>query len=193
MPVPVIGDTNATRADATATFRTQITDPVNAISKWHATNNPAGANVPLGGLSSASPALLSAVLLNTNVVTNSPTTAEFTFSTLSTSALGTLFQNAAIVLSRARNVRLVKYYSDTNSGTNNIFFDQTAVSHLNSAYQLSSTGVTTPTGTVSASAFNTFVSQLQTAVTNHRNATLTFTEQWCHSSCHSSHSSRGRR
>lgn len=193
MTVPVTGNTNITRADATATFKTQITDPVNALPKWHAGSNPGGANVPLGGLSSASPALLNTVVLNTTTVSLSPIASEVALGNVSAGALGSLLQTTAIVLSRARNVRLQKYYNNTVGAGNYIFYDQTNIAHLSPAYQLGATGVPNPSGNLSASAFNTFVTQLQTAVTNHRNSTILFVEQWCHSSCHSSHSSRGRR
>lgn len=193
MTVPVSGNTNVVRSDAADTFRVQITNPVNAIPKWHSSNNPAGGNAPNGSFSSASPALLSSVLLPGDIVTTSPVGGELALGNVSASATGALLQNTAIVLSRARSVRLIKYYNNSLAGVNSVFFDQTAISHLNSAYQLGATGVPNPSGTLSAGAFNSFVAQLEIAVTNHRNAQLIFTEQWCHSSCHSSHASRGRR
>lgn len=194
MTVPVSANTPITRAEFTETFRSQVTDPVNAIPKWHASSNPAGGNVPSGSFSSASPVLLSSVLLNGPTITSSPVASELAgFTAVSASLAASHLQNTAIILSRARQVRLVKYYNDTVTYGNYVFFDQTAVSHLNSSYQLTTTGISNPSGTLSATGFNLFVTQLQNAVTAARNNTLTFTEQWCHTSCHANHSSRGRR
>lgn len=187
-------NTDLTRNDVASAFKTQITDVVNALSKWHSGSNPGGANAPLSGsVSSYSPAPLTSSLLASTTVTTSPTAAELVVGDASLAAVNTLLRNTAIVCSRARMVRLMKYYNNTNAGTNSLLYDQTNLAHLNSTYQLSSLAPTLAAGDASASAFDTFITNLQTAVTNHRNTTLTFTEQWCHSSCHSSHSSRGRR
>lgn len=284
MTVPVSGSTDITRADVAATFKTQITDVVNAISKWRAESNPGGANlylivqdlthsfVPVEGtqtvtvanpilainsiqaltsdgvsefltidatgisilgnqvtftltfnppyttfvgngtisykrvttsavagtpiIESTTPAPLTGALLAGNTVSSSPVAGDIAFGNLSLGAVATLLQNTAIVLSRARLVRLIKQYRSTLGGYVPMVtaYDTTNHAHLTAAYQLSSTGVTSPSvGDVDASVFNTFVTNLQSAVTSHRNTLVTFTETWCHSSCHSSHSSRSRR
>jgi hypothetical protein len=99
-------------------------------------------------------------------------------------------------LSKCRNTQLRKFYLDNNSPTpapGDLLYNVTNPAHLVPIYGLSTTGVTNPSGNLSASGFNTFVTQLQTAVTNHRNTVVTFDEYWCHNSCHSNHSSRSRR
>lgn len=295
MTIPVSQNTNVTRADVAGTFKTQITDVVNAISKWRTESNPAGTNTyvtlvttnhsytPVDGFQTVTvtypilnlisvtarayvyqdfgesgtyttqdiqptgisvsgsqvsftftlgpgeyfipggphtirynrvstsstagapiidpanpptPAALSSALLAGNTVTSSPAASDLTLGNISLSAVQTLLENTARVLSRARRVRLIKRYRATLSGYTPLTtaYDETEVAHLSSAYQLASTGVTPlASGNLDASNFNTFVDQLEAAVTAHRNSTLTFTETWCHSSCHSNHSSRGRR
>lgn len=63
--------------------------------------------------------------------------------------------------------------------------------HLTSTYQ------TTPTvslsGNITATGLDAVVNTVNAAIAAHRNTTVNFTETWCHSSCHSNHSSRGRR
>lgn len=51
----------------------------------------------------------------------------------------------------------------------------------------------TLSGDVTAAGLNTLVDNFSDAVAAHRDTVVPFYEIWCHSSCHSSHSSRGRR
>lgn len=204
MTVPVSGLTNIIRSEVTDTFNSQVTDVVNAISKWStSTTAQNAAPAPLPGIpggwtqtntvSSYSPASLnSEMLAGSTVYPAASVIAGLPLGNASYTVLGNLLINTSLVLSRCRNVNLKKYYQDDNS-SNLLLFNVTNPAHMASLYQSSSLGVGFGGGDIDASSFNTFVSQLSAAVTAHRNTTLFFTEQWCHTSCHSSHSSRGRR
>lgn len=183
-------------------FTLSLTPPDTFIGpteiSYYQTDTSGTAGTPI--VQSTTPSPLSSNLLAGNTVTTSPTAAEIALGNLDLSNLATLLQNAAIVCSRARSVRLRKYYNATyiagspTPPASTLVYDVTNVAHLSSAWQLGSTGVANPAaGDVDASAFNSFISQLETAVTTHRNTVVNFTEQWCHSSCHTNHSSRNRR
>lgn len=51
----------------------------------------------------------------------------------------------------------------------------------------------TLTGNISAGGLNALVGNFNDAVAAHRDTVIPFYEIWCHSNCHSNHSSRGRR
>lgn len=205
MTVPVTGSTNAVVLDATNTFNTQITDVVNAIVKWTNTSGayavipsplptrPSGwtqTNTVTGYTpTSLNPQLLPGQMVASSAAIN---VSIATTANLSVSVLSTLLINSAKALSRCRLVNFKQYYQDDNT-SNQLLTNVTDEAHMQAAYQLGSIAATLAGGDVDASLFNTFIGQLSTAVTNHRNTTLFFSEQWCHTSCHSSHSSRSRR
>ena len=99
------------------------------------------------------------------------------------------FKTYSEALSRIRKCRLIRHYN--NNGTDEIQYDQTEVTSTGrSDFQASMSGVSS-TGissgeTITASAIDTFVGNLSTAIDANRNSTLTFNEYYCHSSCHGS-------
>ena len=196
MTVPASPTAPIGRADAATQFRQQITSIVNTLAVWYAESHPGGAD-PIGGktLQSATPSTLAAALRNGQIATNGPLTSSMPTGNVSVATLTAVLTDTAQMLSRVRRTRLVKYYSNTEVGTNAAVWDQTQYAHLSAAYQISSTGVTPPTpGTdATAASYNQFVNNLQAAIAAHRETAVLFTEQWCHTNCHTNHSSRGRR
>lgn len=204
MTIPVSGGTNVIRSEATDTFNSQVTDVVNAISKWASdTSGQLAVPAPLPGIpggwtqtntpSSYSPSALTPLMLpGQQVASSAAVSAGLTPGPASYTVLLNLLTNTSLTLSRCRLVNLKKYYQDDNS-SNLLLFNVTNPAHMISLYQSSSLGVGFASGDIDASLFNSWVSNLSAAITAHRNTTLFFTEQWCHTSCHSSHSSRGRR
>lgn len=195
MTIPVTANTDTSRADVTGQFRQQITNPVNTLVVWHSGSHPGGVPPVAGAtLSSSTPGPLGSNLnFGTSIFPTFPATTDLPLGAISVSTLGTLMRNAAVLMSRAREVTLIRQY--TTGATPNVVSTQTAIAHMNATWQLGSTAsvINPPAGNVSASAYATFINSLQTLVTNHRNTTVTFTETWCHSNCHSNHSSRNRR
>jgi hypothetical protein len=185
-------NTDITAASAVSNFQTLIRDPVNNISgKWTSSSHPGG--VAITGyptLSSATPSTLASALLAGDQITTAPIASSIPAGDLNLATFRNILLNAASVLGQCRYATLNKYYG---SGASWIFYNtQSNYAHLNSSYALA---ISTPytSGDVSASVLDNYVLTLQTAVTNWRNTTVTFAEYWCHSNCHSNHSSRGRR
>lgn len=131
-------------------------------------------------------------------VTNSPQTTDLPSADIVASTLETALRNATVELSNVRAFTLKKYYTTTSGTTEYATFSATG--NLTDAYRLAYGS--TPAGAgyniaaaqnVSASNLDSYVTALNNALTAHRGSTVTFNEYWCHSSCHSSHSSRTRR
>ena len=97
------------------------------------------------------------------------------------------FRSYATLLSRIRNVRLLKWYQNGGDPRSSLTFDSTQLANLNSNYQvvLSGTGSNPVTDNIiTASGLDTFVGQLSTAINNNRTNTITIEEFYCHSNCH---------
>lgn len=97
------------------------------------------------------------------------------------------FRSYATLLSRIRNVRLLKWYQNQGDPRSSLTFDSTQLANLNSNYQvdLSGTGSNPVTDNIiTASGLDTFVGQLSTAINNNRTNTITIEEFYCHSNCH---------
>lgn len=131
-------------------------------------------------------------------VTNSPQTTDLPAANIVASSLETALRNATVELSNVRTFTLKKYYTTTSGTTEYATFSATG--NLTDAYRLAYGS--TPAGAgysiaagqnVSASNLDSYVAALGAALTVHRGSTVAFNEYWCHSSCHSSHSSRTRR
>lgn len=131
-------------------------------------------------------------------VTNSPQTTDLPAANIVASSLETALRNATVELSNVRAFTLKKYYTTTSGTTEYATFSATG--NLTDAYRLAygstpaASGYSIGSGqNVSASNLDSYVTALNAALTAHRGSTVTFNEYWCHSSCHSSHSSRTRR
>jgi hypothetical protein len=195
--MPRTAGTDITRAGIVDDFYNAITLPVNSAAKWHSGSNPGGviqSGIVAGStVTNYTPSSLQSNLLSGTTVSTSPTAGELAVGDASLGAVNTLLRNTAQVLSRSRNVRLMKYYG-TSYGVATLAYDATNLAHMSSSWQIAIGSVPSlGGGEVTASAFNTFITNLTNTVTAHRNTTLTFTELWCHSNCHSNHSSRSRR
>ena len=97
------------------------------------------------------------------------------------------FRSYATLLSRIRNVRLLKWYQNQGDPRSSLTYDSTQLANLNSNYQvdLSGTGSNPVTDNIiTASGLDTFVGQLSTAINNNRTNTITVEEFYCHSNCH---------
>ena len=148
-------------------------DGYNAGIVWHAGNNPfQNTAIPLaGGTSSGYPQTLAADISDTNV----------TASTITTN-----FRAYAVLLSRIRKVRLLKWYQIQGDVRAQVNSDQTNITSLNSDYQASMTGGPASGNIVDASDLDDFVDALSTAINASRLSTVTIEEFYCHSNCHGS-------
>jgi len=194
-------------------FKQQITDVVNALTKTTSVSangtalgqKPFGSGAPISGsLSSTNyggTPPLSAPLVAPGTVTNSPQASDIAGANIAAATLITLFQNTAVLLSRVRRYSMVKTYLSPAPVIQLSLTEPGRYGYLTTTYQ-ANPATTTPaittslaalTGDISAATLNTVIDNVDTAITNHRNTTVAFTETWCHSSCHSSHSSRNRR
>lgn len=182
-----------TTASAVSNFQNLITIPVNGIAgKWTSTNHPGGIAVPgYPTLSNSVPTPIASALLAGDTMTGAPVAGTLGSGNISLAVLTSVFVSAASTLSQARNATLNKFYQV--GVTQNLYSSVTNVAHLTTTYAKTTGWPTLSTGDIDSTAFDVYVSALQTAVSDWRNATVTFTEYWCHSNCHASHSSRGRR
>jgi hypothetical protein len=191
-------DTPVDGSGILAQFQSQVTDFVNAQSKWNlsGTNNFLG-NFPLGGYALYSTNFGgSAPLKAGETISNAPDSTSLPNVKVLASEVETALRNAVVVLSNAREFHLRKYYY--NSVWTPVLWADFGVQlgHLTDTYRLAlgsvSTGLATETP-VDASDLDGYVTTLDGELTSHRTNTLDFNEYWCHSACHSSHSSRNRR
>lgn len=171
------------RSDVISYFQSQITNPINGTGKWATDNDPSADASSYSG----SGRLLYQMGAG-QVLTYGPA-GEIPAGAVSVSTLSYVLKNAATVLSRARMVRLIK----TSYPYSSYWYDSTTLAHMSSAYQTGMGTADLVGGNVSWSQVVAFINSLQGEVTAWRNNTLTFVEYYCHSSCHSNHSSRGRR
>jgi hypothetical protein len=191
-------NTNATRASVVAQFQAIITQPINATSKWSTGANPgstAGGAIGVAGTPGNGfvPDALINIVQPGDVVYAGPYNTDIAAGNASVSNTQLVLQNAAIALSASRLVRLLKISYPYTS----YFYDATAPTHLNASYQMASapTVPAAPDGTytLSASTLDAYINTLLTAIQINYNSVVTLTEYYCHSSCHTNHTSRGRR
>ena len=188
----IASNNSIVKSEITTKFRTEITDIINATGKWHATSWPSGAPSSGGTRGSVTPGVLGDNLLPGETVTTAPLDTDIPFGDISLSQFILQLRTAASILSRCRNVRLIKMYQ--TGSTNATEYDVTAPAHMSSAWEKAAgTFSSIPGGDVSASAVLTFINTLNAEISAHRNSVVTFTENWCHSNCHNNHSSRNRR
>lgn len=203
--------TDVSKASAISLIQTIMVQPVNALGKWATDNDPTGT-----AITEAIPHPLNVDLMAGQVITTYPnldpiTTVTYVLGHLTTVVtppaisstslnrieLIEVMRQTAVLLSRVRNVRLIKtnYPYDTASN----FYDNTAPANMASTFGLPLSSFPYPVagvmdGTVETNDVSVYFSALHTVLENWRNTTLTYTEKYCHSNCHSNcHGNRGRR
>jgi hypothetical protein len=100
------------------------------------------------------------------------------------------FRSYATLLSRIRNVRLLKWYQIQGDVRAQLNSDETQITNLNNDYRydMSGTGTNVPDvfADIVASSLDSFVNSLSSQINDHRNNTVTIEEFYCHSNCHGS-------
>jgi len=102
------------------------------------------------------------------------------------STITTNFRAYATLLSRIRNVRLLKYYQIQGDIRAQTDYDTTNMTNLNNDYRATMTGGPSSDNIIDASDLDDFVSALSTAINDNRTSTVTIEEFYCHSNCHGS-------
>lgn len=188
-------DATSPYTGVTDQFRTQITDAVNALPKQASdTGNFFGYNSPYIGYLAGDDYGGVPPLQAGQTLTTSPLGVDVAGANVSASVLVTLFQNTASVLTSARNYQVLKTYLSIYGNSAALYGP--ALGNLTSPYRASpgsfAVGLTANTN-VNAVALDAVVNTVDAAIAAVRVSTVTFNETWCHTSCHSSHSSRSRR
>jgi hypothetical protein len=112
--------------------------------------------------------------------------ADISDTNITASTITTNFRAYAVLLSRIRSVRLLKYYQIQGDVRAQVNSDQTNITNLNNDYRAAMSGGPDSGNIVDASDLDDFVSALSTAINNNRTSTVTIEEFYCHSSCHGS-------
>jgi hypothetical protein len=105
---------------------------------------------------------------------------------ITASTITTNFRAYAVLLSRIRSVRLLKYYQIQGDVKAQVNSDQTNITNLQDSYKKDMTGGPASDNIIDASDLDDFVSALSTAINNNRTDTVTIEEFYCHSNCHGS-------
>lgn len=199
-------NTNITKSDVAAggvlaQFQANVTDVINNASKWNTTGTDYFlSKYPLAGYSLNSTNFGGVDPMKAGTyLTSQPDTTSLTTPNVLASAIEGALRNACVVLSNARKINLTKYYY--NTAYTPVLWAAWAgqLAHLSDAYRIALGSVPTSGGTVaaganvSASTLDAYVTTLNNTLANHQNTVVSFVEYWCHSACHSSHSSRNRR
>lgn len=188
-------DSTSPFTGTTDQFRTQITDFINSLPKdFSDTYNLFGYTQPYVGYLAGTDYGGVAPLLPSGNLANGPVAGDIAGANVSAAVLVSAFQNFASILSGARLYQVNKTYlsifgnSSFNYGPN--------LGSMTSPYWGSpgSFSVSLSANTdINAASIDAVVNSVDAQITGIRNTTLQFNETWCHTSCHSSHSSRGRR
>jgi len=162
---------NITKANITASMAA-LADTFNSGITWGSDNQPFQTDITGGSTSGYSQSLASDIS-DTNV----------TASTIVASFVG-----YAKLLSRIRQVRLIKWYQVQGDPRNYSTYDSTNITNLNSNYETIFAMDYNPAagGTISASALDDFVNYLSNGIGSNRVNTVTIDEYYCHSNCHGS-------
>lgn len=185
MTVPSTGG-SITKQSMADDVNASIIDPLNAIINWSNSNTPF---YPYGAASGSyqytDPA---APGLGPSSYSQS-TTADYPDTNVTASTIVNAYIYYAGIMSRVRSVRLLKYYNPSG-----YFYDATAYTSLSGNQSaIGNPGIIGTGSTVSVSGLSSLLSNLYSQSVANRDSTLTYTEYWCHSSCHSSYGARGRR
>ena len=178
-----------TKQSMADSVNTKIVNPVNSVIVWSASSNifrPNGSAV--GSYQSTSPA---APALGPAAFSQS-TTADYPDSKVVASTIVNAFVTYARIASRVRSVQVRKYYSSYWGSY--YFQDETNQTSLaNDQATVNDPGGTSVNVLITASGINGLLDNLWAQARANAGSTLTYTEYWCHSSCHGSYSARGRR
>jgi hypothetical protein len=163
---------NITKANITASM--EALKSFNSGIVWHTGNTPFSQGVYVGGDASG---------YATQNYANDISDTNITASTLVAN-----FKGYATLLSRIRNVRLVKYYQSQGDPRASITYDETQMTNLNGDFITTfntnnDPGVDT---VISATVLDDFVTNLSVAINANRTSTVTIEEFYCHSNCHGS-------
>jgi hypothetical protein len=111
---------------------------------------------------------------------------EISDTNVTASTITTNFRAYATLLSRIRNVRLLKWFQVQGDVRARLDYDATNLTNLNNDYRLDMTGGPSSENVVDASDLDDFVNALSTSINNNRTNTVTIEEFYCHSNCHGS-------
>jgi hypothetical protein len=111
---------------------------------------------------------------------------EISDTNVTASTITANFRAYATLLSRIRNVRLLKWFQVQGDVRARLDYDATNITNLNNDYRLDMTGGPSSENVVDASDLDDFVNALSTSINNNRTNTVTIEEFYCHSNCHGS-------
>ena len=168
---------NITKANITASM--EALKSFNNGIVWHSGSQPFQNNIT-GGESVVNGSIGS--------FTNQSFAAEISGDNVTASTIVNNFRGYSNLLSRIRSVRLQKWFQIQGDGRAQLDYDNTAITNLNANYAANIIGTNVPASdsVVSASALDSFVASLSTAINNHRTSTVLIEEFYCHSNCHNS-------
>ena len=173
---------NITKANITASM--EALRSFNSGIVWHTDNNPFTPSItnnygaagvsPLGGDASG--------------YANGGMAGDISDTNVTASTITTNFRVYATLLSRIRNVRLLKWFQIQGDIRAQLDYDTTNITNLGDNWKADMSTITGPASgnIVDASDLDDFVSALSTAINNNRTNLLTFEEYYCHSNCHGS-------
>ena len=140
---------------------------------WHSGNQPFQTDITGGNASGYATMSYAGDILDENVTA---------------STLVNNFRSYATLLSRIRNVRLLKYYQRQGDPRAQTDYDATNVTNLNGNYAATFANTYDPAaGTnISASDLYAFTNYLSATIQANRTSTVTIEEFYCHSNCHGS-------
>lgn len=176
-------------------FQTNVTNVINGYGKWATDGyNPFYSNYPLGGYYLYSDSWGGYTPLKAGqAVTSAPDTGSLPSAAIVLSELTMALRNASVALSNARQLHLTKYYYDQYYNAVLWADFGVALAHMTDNFRMGDPGGGIAGGDVTAAGVNAFSTTLWNVLSAHRASTVGFVEYWCHSACHSNHSSRNRR
>jgi hypothetical protein len=162
---------NITKANIVAQIKTLAS--YNNSIVWGSDNNPFSQSNPTGGTTSGY------AYGNVETIDDNAVLAN---------TIGANFRAYANLLSRIRQVRLLKWYQVQGEPRNNLDYDVTNLTNLNSDYGTPMDSIAAPQigDNISADALDSFVAALSNQVNSTRVSTVTVEEFYCHSNCHGS-------
>jgi len=161
---------NITKSNIVATMES-VRNTYNGGIVWASNNQPFQTDITGGDTSGYATGSFTADISDTNVTA---------------STIVSNFRGYATLLSRIRNVRLLKYYQIQGDPAARLDYDSTNMTNLNSSYAADMTSYGFSTGdSINASDLDQFVGNLAGAISGNRSNTVTVTEYYCHSNCHS--------
>jgi len=112
--------------------------------------------------------------------------ADISDTNITASTITVNFRAYAVLLSRIRSVKLLKYYQIQGNVRARTDYNETNITNLQDSYKKDMTGGPASDNIIDASDLDDFVSALSTAINNNRTDTVTIEEFYCHSNCHGS-------